>query len=305
MNTPKSVGLALGGGGLWGLSHIGVADELQKEGVPINAIAGASMGAVIGGVLAKHINEQGNITREGVDRLLQIAGSIESLDQLTTRKDGKIVLALDEIMNNAGADVRDAITGGRTKVPYAAQVSSINSHSTSNRVFLSSPVGQPWQELEQRMRASAALKPKFGMDPVTINGETFADDTSVAYRSTHDATKYLRERGVQKVIGVPVGFIDGRLFKPVQKILHWLHPNLRDRGDVVIEPKKGHDAIDGSNALTNFGKGWMGMWQKFARTKDDLTRAKRIPIPTEEFIEAGRQQAQAHMPEIDRLLGRK
>jgi len=42
------VALALGGGGVRGLAHIGVIRALQEEGVQIDMIAGTSMGAMIG-----------------------------------------------------------------------------------------------------------------------------------------------------------------------------------------------------------------------------------------------------------------
>jgi len=46
------IGLALGGGGARGLAHIGVLKVLQREGVPIHAIAGTSMGAIVGGAFS-------------------------------------------------------------------------------------------------------------------------------------------------------------------------------------------------------------------------------------------------------------
>ena len=51
--TRKKVGLALGGGAARGLAHIGVLEVLEKEGIPIDMIAGTSMGAVVGAVYAK------------------------------------------------------------------------------------------------------------------------------------------------------------------------------------------------------------------------------------------------------------
>lgn len=46
------IGLALGGGGTRGAAHVGVLRVLQREGVPIDLIAGTSMGAVVGGLYA-------------------------------------------------------------------------------------------------------------------------------------------------------------------------------------------------------------------------------------------------------------
>lgn len=45
----KKVGLALGGGGAKGLVHIGVIKTLEKAGIPIDFVAGTSMGALVGG----------------------------------------------------------------------------------------------------------------------------------------------------------------------------------------------------------------------------------------------------------------
>lgn len=46
------IGLVLGGGGARGAAHIGVLRELERMRVPIDAIAGTSMGAVVGGLYA-------------------------------------------------------------------------------------------------------------------------------------------------------------------------------------------------------------------------------------------------------------
>lgn len=47
-----TVALALGAGGAKGLAHIGVIEEIEAQGFEIVAIAGSSMGALIGGVHA-------------------------------------------------------------------------------------------------------------------------------------------------------------------------------------------------------------------------------------------------------------
>jgi NTE family protein len=46
------VGLALGGGGARGFAHIGVLRELERLHIPIDYIAGTSMGSIIGGLYA-------------------------------------------------------------------------------------------------------------------------------------------------------------------------------------------------------------------------------------------------------------
>jgi NTE family protein len=46
--TRRSVGVALGSGAAWGFAHIGVLDVLEREGIPVDVVAGASMGAIVG-----------------------------------------------------------------------------------------------------------------------------------------------------------------------------------------------------------------------------------------------------------------
>lgn len=52
------IGLALGGGGAKGLAHIGVLKVLEEEKIPIEMIAGTSMGAVIGAIYATGKNSK-------------------------------------------------------------------------------------------------------------------------------------------------------------------------------------------------------------------------------------------------------
>lgn len=49
---PRSVALVLGAGGARGLAHIGVIEELVARGYRLAAIAGSSMGALVGGIHA-------------------------------------------------------------------------------------------------------------------------------------------------------------------------------------------------------------------------------------------------------------
>ncbi len=52
MNRRKKVGLALGAGGMRGMAHIGVMQVLDECGVPIDMVAGASVGAFMGAAYA-------------------------------------------------------------------------------------------------------------------------------------------------------------------------------------------------------------------------------------------------------------
>jgi NTE family protein len=49
---PVRVGLALSGGAALGLAHIGVLKVLEREGIPVTAVSGNSMGSMVGGMYA-------------------------------------------------------------------------------------------------------------------------------------------------------------------------------------------------------------------------------------------------------------
>lgn len=50
MAQRKTVGVVLGGGGAKGVAHIGVLKVLEEAGIPIDFVAGTSMGAIVGGL---------------------------------------------------------------------------------------------------------------------------------------------------------------------------------------------------------------------------------------------------------------
>ena len=50
--TRRGVGVVLSGGGAKGLYHIGVLEALEESGIPIDYIAGTSMGSIIGALYA-------------------------------------------------------------------------------------------------------------------------------------------------------------------------------------------------------------------------------------------------------------
>jgi len=74
----RTVSLVLGSGGARGLAHIGVIDCILQRGYEIRSVAGASMGALIGGIYAAgkldvYRNWVCALTRRDVVRLLDLA----------------------------------------------------------------------------------------------------------------------------------------------------------------------------------------------------------------------------------------
>lgn len=83
MSSPKTVGLALGCGASRGWAHIGAIEALEEAGIPIDFIAGCSVGAYVGALYA--------------------SGNIASLKEFLLRMDGeKIFSYLDVVFPRSG-----------------------------------------------------------------------------------------------------------------------------------------------------------------------------------------------------------
>ena len=77
-DTRLRVGLVLGGGGARGAAHIGVLKELERRRIPVDAIAGTSMGAIVGGLYA---------TGMSADELEYLVGSLDWAGALADKPD--------------------------------------------------------------------------------------------------------------------------------------------------------------------------------------------------------------------------
>lgn len=72
------LGLVLGGGGARGLAHIGVLSVLEREGIPIDYIAGTSMGGLVGALFAAGVPL--SVVEEEVARLGSVKEQLRLVD---------------------------------------------------------------------------------------------------------------------------------------------------------------------------------------------------------------------------------
>jgi NTE family protein len=78
MSLRKTVGLALGSGSSRGWAHIGVIEALEEENIPIDYVAGSSVGSYVGALYA--------------------CGSLKSLKEFVLRMDGKKVFSYFDVV---------------------------------------------------------------------------------------------------------------------------------------------------------------------------------------------------------------
>ena len=116
----KKIGLALSGGAARGLSHIGVLEVLEREGIPIDMIAGSSMGALVGAIyaLGKDVSQIKELAIElGSRRFALLADP--ALPKTGLIKGRKIEDTLRSIFGD--------IEFGDLRIPFACVATDINS----------------------------------------------------------------------------------------------------------------------------------------------------------------------------------
>ena len=211
---PK-IGLVLSGGAARGLAHVGVLKALEEQGIHIDAIAGTSMGAVIGGLyasgykidelekLALSIDWQEALSdspaREDVPfRRKQDDRDFLVRQKLSFRDDGSLGLPLGVIQGQNlalllesllahSSDVRDF---DKLPIPFRAVATDIV--SGEKVVFRKG-------HLPQVIRASMSIPAVFA--PVEINGKLLVDGGMV----DNIPVDVAREMGVDLVIVVDIG----------------------------------------------------------------------------------------------------
>ena len=214
-DSQPTTGLVLSGGAARGLAHIGVLKALEEHGVRIDAIAGTSMGAVIGGLYAAGYS---------VEELEQLAGSLDwqqvlsddparqdvpfrrkqdDRDFLVKRKlsfrdDGSLGLPLGVIQGQNlalllerllvhASDTRDF---DQLPIPFRAVATDI---ANEQKVVFRSG------HLPQAIRASMSIPAVFA--PVEVNGRLLVDGGMV----DNIPMDVAREMGVDRLIVVDIG----------------------------------------------------------------------------------------------------
>lgn len=98
--TCPKVGLVLGGGGAKGAAAIGILKELEREKIPVDYIAGTSIGAIIGGLYAQ------GYRADDLEKLFRSQNWLALLADRDTTLVGKVYKEEDGVIYLFGFPVR-------------------------------------------------------------------------------------------------------------------------------------------------------------------------------------------------------
>lgn len=213
--TRPKVGLVLSGGAARGLAHIGVLKALEEQGIKIDAIAGTSMGAVVGGLyasgykidelekLALNIDWQAALSdappREDVPfRRKQDDRDFLVKQKLSFRDDGSLGLPLGVIqgqnlallLESLLAHTSDTRDFDKLPIPFRAVATDI---SNGEKVVFRKG------HLPQVIRASMSIPAVFA--PVELDGRLLVDGGM----TDNIPLDVAREMGVDVAIVVDIG----------------------------------------------------------------------------------------------------
>jgi NTE family protein len=236
------IGLALGGGFARGLAHIGVLKVLEEEKIPVNFIAGTSVGALIGAVYAS-----GCCPRE-----MQEIAALIRFRHFARWTVSRLGFASNDRMSGLLQRCLKVKNFEGLRIPLAVVATDFVSGEPV--VFRSGDLIGP-------VRASCAYPGMFL--PVRLNGRTLVDGM-LAYSVP---TTPLREMGAERVLAVylkahwatpapPRSVFDviGQCFSIAQSKMCGVW---QADADVIIEPEVqgfGYDSFDRAPALVRAGE---------------------------------------------------
>jgi NTE family protein len=226
---PPKIGLALGGGFARGLAHIGVLKVFEQERIPIDFIAGTSVGAVIGASYASGLSAQ---------ELCEIAGLVRFKD-FSRWAISRFGLFSNDRMLPFLRKILRCKTFEELRIPFAVTATDIRTGEAV--VFTSGDLAGP-------VRASCAYPGMF--QPVEIGGRLLVD--GLLAHAVPAAP--LREMGAERVVSVhlPAAWVKADGPRHVFDIIGQCFSIAQDRmgglwrsiSDLVMEPEIGNFAYD-------------------------------------------------------------
>ncbi len=297
------IGLVLSGGGARGIAHLGVLKVLEELHIPIDAIAGTSMGALVGGLYASGMSPAKMETELSAIDWTGVISDAPTRQDISFRRtedqyDPLFALELgwsghrfhlpsgliagyqiDFLLRSLVLNTYDTADFDQLPIPFRAVATNL---ADGSAVVLAGG------DLVQTMRASMAIPGAF--TPVEINGQILVDGGI----SRNLPVDVVRAMGVDIVIAVDVGTTVGKLADApnlLDVVLRTI--NLLSRGNVIqqkfmlgnrdllIEPELGSITIADFNRVDEaIAAGEAGTRAKAA----ELRRLSVTPVAWDAYL---------------------
>lgn len=223
----QAIGLVLGGGGAKGISHLGVIQALEEQGIPVDFIGGTSIGSFVGGLYAKDYNMLSIF-----GRTKKFCGRISSIWRMITD------LTWPVTSYTTGHEFNRGIwkTFGDTRIedfwlPYFCNSTNITESVQEIHSF-----GYAWRYIRASMSLAGFLP------PLEENGSMLLDGGYVDNLPVWE----MKARGCDTIFAIDVGSMDDRTPMAYGDSLNgfWIifnrwnpfstHPNIPDLAEIQL-----------------------------------------------------------------------
>ncbi len=284
-NSPKKlkIGLVLSGGGARGLAHIGVLKWLEEHRIPVDYLAGTSMGGLVGGMYAMGKTPEEMASFVKTIQWGEAFASVPDYEDLNYRRreDRRVYQIELEMGAKKGISLPTGLSTGhyiglmfdRLTLPYSSIASfddlPIPFRCMATDFLAGKPVTMKDGSLGSAMRATMSIPGVF--PPVERDGKILVD----GFLLNNIPTDAMREMKPDVVIAVDIGTPIGDM-KDIQSLTGILgQSNLimtieNDRrnlrlADVIIAPELGSQTtLDFSNIDKVIDLGYQGAASKAA-----------------------------------------
>lgn len=283
------VGLALGSGAARGLAHIGVIRVLEREGIGIDVVTGASMGALVAGAWAV-----GKSSDEMEELAQRIRGKRAFLKLLDPVFPGAGVIRGIRVANFLHSIVGD-LTFADTLIPLKIIAADLN--TTAEVVFEEG-------RIVDAIRASISIPGIFR--PVILNGQVLIDGGI----ANPVPINVLAHAGVTRIIAVNTIPNAEQMRERGRYRAEWKHASRRERRDMMQETGP---VVDTPTGIINIYMRSMQAMQSHM-AEEACTNADVVLRPIlansvwydfyhpERYIRCGEETAQAALPQLKELV---
>ncbi len=294
----KTVGLALSGGGANGIAQVGVLKALEEENIPIDAIVGTSIGAVIGGLYSAGYN---------ADDLEKIALELPWEELLSLNNDApraNTFLEQQKIRDRATVAIRfdnfklvvpkslssahkltrilDLLTINALYHPAGSfQTLPVSFSAVTTDLVTGKRITLEEGALSEAMLASSTIPVIF--EPIEVGGHKLADGGLVANLAVDELEKALLDykigvdtRGSMYTLAEDIDIPWQAADQAMTILVELQYPRQLEKADLVITPDvAGNPAIDFSKLPELIGAGYKSGKALAGKIRRDISQPPR------------------------------